>query len=91
MGLPHQIEGDLQDGPALALGVAFGRPCAGITSIVLVTTWGGPEYVRGSTVIMELTALGFVAALFVKEVALRGAGPETPAKTERKDAVAETV
>lgn len=34
----------------------------GITSIVLVTTWGGTEYAWGSAVIMELIALG-VAAL----------------------------
>ncbi|MBO1333889.1 MDR family MFS transporter [Streptomyces sp. VRA16 Mangrove soil] len=34
----------------------------GITSIVLVTTWGGSQYAWGSAVIMELIALG-VAAL----------------------------
>ncbi|MEW2396254.1 MDR family MFS transporter [Streptomyces sp. NPDC046862] len=34
----------------------------GITSIVLVTTWGGTEYAWGSAMIMELTAIG-VAAL----------------------------
>ncbi|MEU8707344.1 MDR family MFS transporter [Streptomyces sp. NPDC048565] len=34
----------------------------GITSIVLVTTWGGTEYAWGSAVIMELIALG-VASL----------------------------
>ncbi|WP_353943208.1 MDR family MFS transporter [Streptomyces sp. HUAS MG91] len=34
----------------------------GITSIVLVTTWGGSEYAWGSAVIMELIGLG-VAAL----------------------------
>lgn len=34
----------------------------GITSIVLVTTWGGTEYAWGSAVIMELTGIG-VAAL----------------------------
>lgn len=34
----------------------------GITSIVLVTTWGGSEYAWGSAVIMELIAIG-VAAL----------------------------
>jgi len=30
----------------------------GITSIVLVTTWGGTQYAWGSSVIMELTAIG---------------------------------
>lgn len=34
----------------------------GITSIVLVTTWGGTEYAWGSAMIMELIAIG-VAAL----------------------------
>ncbi|MBA2808105.1 MFS transporter [Streptomyces sp. KM273126] len=33
----------------------------GITSIVLVTTWGGTEYAWGSAVIMELTAIGVVS------------------------------
>ncbi|MGW0827488.1 MDR family MFS transporter [Streptomyces sp. NPDC002845] len=42
----------------------------GITSIVLVTTWGGSEYAWGSAVIMELIAIGvasLVGFLFVEK------------------------
>ena len=41
----------------------------GITSIVLVTTWGGTQYAWGSAIIMELIALGvasIVGFLFVE-------------------------
>ncbi len=50
----------------------------GITSIVLVTTWGGTEYAWGSAVIMELIAIGVAALTGFFFVETRAAEPIMP-------------
>ncbi|MEE1756696.1 MDR family MFS transporter [Streptomyces sp. SP18CS02] len=50
----------------------------GITSIVLVTTWGGTEYAWGSAVILELSALGLAALAGFLFVETRAAEPIIP-------------
>ncbi|MPY52272.1 MDR family MFS transporter [Streptomyces acidicola] len=50
----------------------------GITSIVLVTTWGGTEYAWGSAVIMELTAIGVVSLVGFLFWETRAAEPVMP-------------
>ncbi len=50
----------------------------GITSIVLVTTWGGTEYDWTSSVIMELIALGVVALIGFVIVQTKAAEPIMP-------------
>ncbi|MEV8456506.1 MDR family MFS transporter [Streptomyces sp. NPDC052095] len=50
----------------------------GITSIVLVTTWGGSEYDWTSTVIMELIAIGVVALVAFVFVETKAAQPIIP-------------
>ncbi|MFE7843233.1 MDR family MFS transporter [Streptomyces sp. NPDC057474] len=50
----------------------------GITSIVLVTTWGGTEYAWGSAVIMELIALGVASLVGFLFVQKRVAEPVIP-------------
>ncbi|WP_079125481.1 MDR family MFS transporter [Streptomyces lushanensis] len=50
----------------------------GITSIVLVTTWGGTEYAWGSAVIMELIAIGVVALVGFVVVQTKAAEPIMP-------------
>ncbi|MER6996496.1 MDR family MFS transporter [Streptomyces sp. NPDC000410] len=50
----------------------------GITSIVLVTTWGGTEYAWGSAVILELIALGVAALVGFLFVETRAAEPIMP-------------
>ncbi|MGC5345867.1 MDR family MFS transporter [Streptomyces sp. DT24] len=50
----------------------------GITSIVLVTTWGGSEYAWDSAVIMELIALGVAALVGFVLVETRAAEPIMP-------------
>ncbi|MFD6415606.1 MDR family MFS transporter [Streptomyces sp. NPDC060194] len=50
----------------------------GITSIVLVTTWGGTEYDWDSAVIMELIALGVAALVGFVFVERRAAEPIMP-------------
>ncbi|MFJ2650226.1 MDR family MFS transporter [Streptomyces sp. NPDC087420] len=50
----------------------------GITSIVLVTTWGGTEYDWSSAIIMELIALGVVALIGFVVVQKRTAEPLLP-------------
>ncbi|MET9804155.1 MDR family MFS transporter [Streptomyces sp. NPDC006368] len=50
----------------------------GITSIVLVTTWGGTEYAWTSAVIMELIAIGVVALVGFLLVETRAAEPIIP-------------
>jgi len=50
----------------------------GITSIVLVTTWGGSEYAWDSARIMELIAIGVVALVGFVFVQTRAAAPVVP-------------
>ncbi|MYZ38176.1 MULTISPECIES: MDR family MFS transporter [unclassified Streptomyces] len=50
----------------------------GITSIVLVTTWGGTEYAWGSAMIMELIAIGVVALVGFVVVQTKAAEPIMP-------------
>ncbi|MEU6847016.1 MDR family MFS transporter [Streptomyces sp. NPDC046716] len=50
----------------------------GITSIVLVTTWGGSEYAWGSAVIMELIGLGVAALVGFVFSQTRAAEPILP-------------
>ncbi|MEV8316037.1 MDR family MFS transporter [Streptomyces sp. NPDC059900] len=50
----------------------------GISSLVLVTTWGGTEYAWGSTVIMELIAIGVVALIGFVIVQKKAAEPILP-------------
>lgn len=50
----------------------------GITAIVLVTTWGGTEYAWGSTVIMELIALGAASLVGFLFVETKAAEPIMP-------------
>ncbi|WP_327681660.1 MDR family MFS transporter [Streptomyces sp. NBC_00467] len=50
----------------------------GITSIVLVTTWGGTEYAWGSAVIMELIAIGVAALTGFFFVETKAAEPIMP-------------
>ncbi|MYW70250.1 DHA2 family efflux MFS transporter permease subunit [Streptomyces sp. SID8379] len=50
----------------------------GITSIVLVTTWGGTEYAWGSAVIMELIGLGVAALVGFVFSQTRAAEPILP-------------
>lgn len=50
----------------------------GITSIVLVTTWGGTEYAWSSARIMELIALGVVALIGFVVVQMKTAEPIIP-------------
>jgi EmrB/QacA subfamily drug resistance transporter len=50
----------------------------GITSIVLVTTWGGTEYAWSSPVIMELIGLGVAAIAGFLFVETRAAEPVVP-------------
>ncbi|NBM17179.1 DHA2 family efflux MFS transporter permease subunit [Streptomyces sp. GC420] len=50
----------------------------GITSIVLVTTWGGTEYAWSSPVIMELIGLGVAALVGFLFVETRAAEPVVP-------------
>jgi EmrB/QacA subfamily drug resistance transporter len=50
----------------------------GITSIVLVTTWGGTEYAWSSALIMELIALGVVALIGFVVVQMKTAEPIMP-------------
>nr|WP_268257333.1 MDR family MFS transporter [Streptomyces longispororuber] len=50
----------------------------GITSFVLVTTWGGTEYAWGSAVIMELIGLGAAALVGFYFVQKRAAEPILP-------------
>ncbi|WP_327235179.1 MFS transporter [Streptomyces sp. NBC_01317] len=50
----------------------------GITSIVLVTTWGGTEYDWSSAIIMELIALGVVALIGFVVVQKKTAEPLLP-------------
>ncbi|MFC9848053.1 MDR family MFS transporter [Streptomyces sp. NPDC060223] len=50
----------------------------GITSIVLVTTWGGSEYAWGSARIMELIAIGVVALVGFVLVQTKAAAPVVP-------------
>jgi EmrB/QacA subfamily drug resistance transporter len=50
----------------------------GITSIVLVTTWGGSEYAWGSARIMELIGIGVAALVGFLFVQTRAAAPIVP-------------
>ncbi|MFF1710948.1 MDR family MFS transporter [Streptomyces sp. NPDC058268] len=50
----------------------------GISSLVLVTTWGGTEYAWTSTVIMELIAIGVVALIGFVIVQKKAAEPILP-------------
>lgn len=50
----------------------------GITSIVLVTTWGGTEYAWGSAVIMELIAIGVASLIGFLFVETKAAEPIMP-------------
>ncbi|MFE6162413.1 MDR family MFS transporter [Streptomyces sp. NPDC056486] len=50
----------------------------GISSLVLVTTWGGTEYAWTSTVIMELIAIGVVALISFVIVQKKAAEPILP-------------
>ncbi|WP_406104942.1 MFS transporter [Streptomyces sp. NBC_01003] len=50
----------------------------GITSIVLVTTWGGSQYAWGSAVIMELAAIGVAALVGFLFVQTKAAEPIMP-------------
>ncbi len=50
----------------------------GITSIVLVTTWGGSEYAWGSAVIIELIGTGVAALVGFVFVQTRAAEPVMP-------------
>ncbi|MDQ0776466.1 EmrB/QacA subfamily drug resistance transporter [Streptomyces aurantiacus] len=50
----------------------------GITSIVLVTTWGGTEYAWGSARIMELAAIGVAAIVGFLFVQTKAAAPVVP-------------
>ncbi|GAA1908820.1 MDR family MFS transporter [Streptomyces durmitorensis] len=50
----------------------------GISSLVLVTTWGGTEYAWTSTVIMELIAIGVVALISFVVVQKKAAEPILP-------------
>ncbi|MFE9764935.1 MDR family MFS transporter [Streptomyces sp. NPDC005808] len=50
----------------------------GITSIVLVTTWGGSEYAWGSARIMELIAIGVVALVGFVFVQTKAVAPVVP-------------
>lgn len=50
----------------------------GITSIVLVTTWGGSEYAWGSARIMELIAIGVAALVGFVFVQTKAAAPVVP-------------
>ncbi|WP_406343205.1 MDR family MFS transporter [Streptomyces sp. NBC_00648] len=50
----------------------------GITSIVLVTTWGGTEYAWGSARIMELIALGVASLVGFLFVETKAAEPIVP-------------
>ncbi|WP_351231783.1 MDR family MFS transporter [Streptomyces sp. NPDC002133] len=50
----------------------------GITSIVLVTTWGGTEYAWGSAVIMELIAIGVASLVGFLFVETKAADPIIP-------------
>ncbi|MPY62094.1 MDR family MFS transporter [Streptomyces spongiae] len=50
----------------------------GITSIVLVTTWGGTEYAWGSAMIMELAAIGVAALVGFVFWETRAAEPVMP-------------
>ncbi|TLS40828.1 MFS transporter [Streptomyces montanus] len=50
----------------------------GITSIVLVTTWGGTEYAWGSAMIMELIGIGVAALVGFLFVQTRAAEPVMP-------------
>jgi MFS family permease len=51
---------------------------AGISALVLVTTWGGSEYAWGSAVIMELIAIGVVALVGFVIVQKKAAEPIMP-------------
>ncbi|MFF4189269.1 MDR family MFS transporter [Streptomyces sp. NPDC001691] len=50
----------------------------GITSIVLVTTWGGSQYAWGSAIIMELIALGVASIVGFLFVETKAAEPIVP-------------
>ncbi|MFD9331343.1 MDR family MFS transporter [Streptomyces sp. NPDC060065] len=50
----------------------------GITSIVLVTTWGGSEYAWGSARIMELIGIGVAALVGFVFVQTKAAAPVVP-------------
>ncbi|MEU6662676.1 MDR family MFS transporter [Streptomyces sp. NPDC046821] len=50
----------------------------GITSIVLVTTWGGSQYAWGSAVIMELIGIGVAALVGFVFVQTKAAEPIMP-------------
>ncbi|MFF1358985.1 MDR family MFS transporter [Streptomyces sp. NPDC058297] len=50
----------------------------GITSIVLMTTWGGSQYAWGSAVIMELGAIGVAALVGFLFVQTKAAEPILP-------------
>ncbi|MFD4713666.1 MDR family MFS transporter [Streptomyces sp. NPDC058430] len=50
----------------------------GITSIVLVTTWGGSQYAWGSAVIMELAAIGVASLVGFLFVQTKAAEPILP-------------
>ncbi|MFG2651517.1 MDR family MFS transporter [Streptomyces sp. NPDC048436] len=50
----------------------------GISSLVLVTTWGGTEYAWTSTVIMELIAIGVVSLISFVIVQKKAAEPILP-------------
>ena len=50
----------------------------GITSIVLVTTWGGTEYAWGSAVIMELIGIGVAALVGFLFVQTKAVAPVMP-------------
>lgn len=50
----------------------------GISSLVLVTTWGGTEYAWTSTVIMELIAIGVVSLISFVVVQKKAAEPILP-------------
>ncbi|QDQ12940.1 MDR family MFS transporter [Streptomyces spectabilis] len=55
----------------------------GITSFVLVTTWGGTEYAWGSAVIMELIGLGAAALVGFYFVQQKAAEPLMPLRIFR--------
>jgi EmrB/QacA subfamily drug resistance transporter len=55
-----------------------GLLAAGITSIVLVTTWGGTEYAWGSAMIMELIGIGVAALVGFVFVQTKAAEPVMP-------------
>ncbi|MGP4049230.1 MDR family MFS transporter [Streptomyces sp. 2A115] len=50
----------------------------GITSIVLVTTWGGTEYAWGSVMIMELIGIGVASLVGFVFVQTKAAAPVMP-------------